>query len=61
MKVSYFIQTDKGNLYLPSGTGRQGILLGPAWESYLDNYYLERQSFPIKPFFLIRVFPKVKP
>ena len=44
-------KSDKGNLYLASGTGRQGILLGPAMgKLILDNILSRKTEIPIEPF-----------
>ena len=44
-------KSDFGNLYLASGTGRQGILLGPAMgKLILDNLMSKKTEIPIEPF-----------
>ena len=44
-------KSDFGNLYLASGTGRQGILLGPAiGKLILDNLMSKKTEIPIEPF-----------
>ena len=44
-------KADKGNLYLASGTGRQGILLGPAMgKLILDNILSRKTEISIEPF-----------
>ena len=44
-------KADNGNLYLASGTGRQGILLGPAMgKLILDNILSRKTEISIEPF-----------
>lgn len=44
-------KSNKGNLYLASGTGRQGILLGPAMgKLIIDSMLLKNTAISIEPF-----------
>ena len=56
-EISLLSKSNNGNLFLASGTGRQGILLGPAMGKLsVDSMLSKNTSISIKPFSHERFF-----